>query len=63
MITATLLSFVLLSAVQTPPANPACALLTSAEAASLVGDGGKFPGVTAAPGGATCLVQTLIRCR
>jgi hypothetical protein len=42
---------------QTPPANPACSLLTSADAASLIGTGGKPMSITTAPAGATCLIQ------
>jgi shikimate 5-dehydrogenase len=52
-----LLSLVVLMATQTPPANPACSLLTSADAASLIGAGGKSMSITTAPAAATCMIQ------
>jgi hypothetical protein len=54
---ATLSLLVLMVGAQTPPANPACSLLTSADAASLIGAGGKTMSITTAPTGATCLIQ------
>jgi len=42
---------------QTPSANPACAVLTPADATSLIGAGGKTMSVTTASSGATCLIQ------
>lgn len=41
----------------TPPGNPACTVLTSAESASVIGAGGATISVTAAPSGASCMVQ------
>jgi hypothetical protein len=58
MINAFVLSFLgLASTPQTPPANPACSLLTTTEAASIIGAGGKSISVTTTPTGATCMVQ------
>jgi hypothetical protein len=48
---------VLMVGPQTPPANPACTVLTPADATSLIGAGGKTMSVTTASSGATCLIQ------
>jgi hypothetical protein len=48
---------VMIAAVQTAPANPACGVLTPAESASLIGAGGTAIGVTQSPSGATCMIQ------
>ena len=48
---------VLLVGPQTPPANPACTVLTAADATTLIGAGAKTMSVTTAPSGATCLIQ------
>jgi len=40
-----------------PPANQACTLLTTAEAASIIGAGGKGISISSAPTGASCLIQ------
>ena len=54
---AALALFVTTALSQAPPANPACSVLTPAEAASVIGSGGKPIPLTAAPTGATCMVQ------
>jgi hypothetical protein len=45
-----------LAAAQTPPANPACALLTTSQVTSLVGEAKAMP-VTSAPTGWSCMWQ------
>jgi len=48
---------VLTAVVQTSSTNPACSLLTAAEAASIIGSGGKAVSISSAPTGASCLIQ------
>ena|SRR5689334_857269 len=55
MLPSSVLAMLLLA--QTPPANPACSILTAAESASLIGAGGKTISVTNAATGASCMVQ------
>ena len=59
MISAPVLSLFVLAAAsaQTSPANPACSLLTTAEAASIIGAGGTTISVSVAPTGASCMIQ------
>jgi shikimate 5-dehydrogenase len=48
---------VALAGAQAPAGNPACAVLTPAEAASIIGPGGTTMGVTSAPSGSSCMIQ------